>query len=184
MIVCIGSINVDFIFTTARWPDEHEKYRAESYVCAGGGSAANTAVELSRLGRQVTTVGGIGTVDLGNIALRSLITAGVNIENIVRRSDWKTGCAAICSQGNSKSILTAGGIVDPTVVFESLQTIGVQRGDHLHFGWAPSGDTRLGFQEQGIDVAMARFWYERAAQLGSAEAPGRLQQLATKMPLH
>jgi hypothetical protein len=43
---------------------------------------------------------------------------------------------------------------------------------------------KLGFQEQGIDVAMARFWYERAAQLGSAEAPGRLQQLATKMPLH
>ena len=43
---------------------------------------------------------------------------------------------------------------------------------------------KLGFQEQGTDVAMARFWYERAAQLGSAEAPGRLQQLATKMPLH
>ena len=43
---------------------------------------------------------------------------------------------------------------------------------------------KLGFQEQGIDVAMARYRYERAAQLGSAEAPGRLQQLATKMPLH
>jgi sugar/nucleoside kinase (ribokinase family) len=39
MIVCIGSINVDFIFATARWPDEHEKYRAEGYVCASGGSA-------------------------------------------------------------------------------------------------------------------------------------------------
>jgi sugar/nucleoside kinase (ribokinase family) len=97
-----------------------------------------TAVELSRLGRKVTIVGGIGTDDLGNIALRSLIRAGVNIENIVRRSDWKTGCAAIRSQGNSKSILTAGGIVDPTIVFESLQTLGVQRGDHLHFSWAPS----------------------------------------------
>jgi ribokinase len=83
-------------------PDEHEKYRAKSYVCAGGGSAANTAVELSRLGRKVTIVGGIGTDDLGNIALRSLIEAGVNIANIVRRSDWKTGCAAIRSQGNSK----------------------------------------------------------------------------------
>ena len=43
---------------------------------------------------------------------------------------------------------------------------------------------KLGFQEQGTDVAMARFWYERAAQLGSAEAPERLQQLATKMPSH
>ncbi len=138
MIFCIGSINVDFIFAAGRWPAEHEKYRAVNYVCASGGSAANTAVELSRLGRKVAIVGGIGTDDLGNIALTSLIRAGVNIEHVVRRSDWKTGCAAIRSQGNSKSILTAGSIIDPTDVFECLQTLGVQRGDHLHFSWAPS----------------------------------------------
>jgi sugar/nucleoside kinase (ribokinase family) len=77
MTICIGSINVDFIFAAARWPAEHEKYRAENYVCANGGSAANTAVELSRLGRKVTIVGGIGTDDLGNIARRSLIKAGI-----------------------------------------------------------------------------------------------------------
>ena len=137
MIVCIGSINVDFIFATAKWPAEHEKYRAENYVCANGGSAANTAVELSRLGRTVTIVGGIGNDDLGNIALRSLINAGVNIDHVIRRSDWKTGCAAIRSMGESKSILTAG-IVDPIIVFDSLRTLGVQQGDHLHFSWAPA----------------------------------------------
>ena len=38
----------------------------------------------------------------------------------------------------SKSILTAGGVVDPTVVFNSLQTLNVQQGDHLHFSWEPS----------------------------------------------
>ncbi len=138
MIVCIGSINVDFIFATARWPDEHQKCRAENYVCVSGGSAANTAVELSRLGRKVTIVGGIGTDDLGNIALGSLVQAGVNIEHIIRRSDWKTGCAAIRSMGKSKSILTAGGIVDPTAVFNTLQTLEIQPGDHLHFSWEPS----------------------------------------------
>ena len=84
MFIDLNQTNVDFIFATARWPDEHEKYRAESYVCASGGSAANTAVELSRLGRKVTIVGGIGTDDLGNIALRSLIKAGVNIEKHCR----------------------------------------------------------------------------------------------------
>jgi ribokinase len=120
MIVCIGSINVDFIFAAARWPDEHEKYRTESYLCANGGSAANTATELSRLGRKVTMVGGIGNDDLGNIALRSLIKAGVNIDHVITRSDWRTGCAAIRSMGNSKSILTASGIADPTVVFDYL----------------------------------------------------------------
>ena len=37
---------------------------------------------------------------------------------------------------------------------------------------------KIRFQESKADAAMARFWYERAAQLGSAEASGRLQQLA------
>ena len=107
MIVCIGSINVDFIFAAGRWPAEHEKYRADNYVCANGGAAANTAGELSRLGRKVTMVGGIGNDDLGNIALKGLIAAGVNVDHVIRRSDWKTGCAAIRSMGKSKSILTA-----------------------------------------------------------------------------
>lgn len=138
MIFCIGSINVDFIFAAGRWPAEHEKYRVENYACASGGSAANTAVELSRLGRSVTAVGGIGTDDLGNIALKSLVKAGINIDLVIRRTDWKTGCAAIRSMGNSKSILTAGGVVDPTVVFDSLQILGAQRGDHIHLSWAPS----------------------------------------------
>jgi sugar/nucleoside kinase (ribokinase family) len=142
MIFCIGSINVDFIFATAKWPDEHEKHHTDSYVCANGGSAANTAIELSRLGRKVTMVGGIGIDDLGNIALRSLIKAGVNTDHIIKRSDWRTGCAAIRSMGNSKSILTGGGIADPSVVFDSLQTLGFQRGDHLHFSWSPPHERR------------------------------------------
>jgi sugar/nucleoside kinase (ribokinase family) len=137
MIVCIGSINVDFIFAAGRWPGEHEKCRAENYICATGGAATNTACELSRLGRNVTIVGGIGNDDLGNIALNGLKAAGVNVAHVIRRSDWKTGCAAIRSKGESKSILTAD-VVDVRVVFDSLKTLGVQQGDHLHFSWVPS----------------------------------------------
>jgi ribokinase len=137
MIVCIGSINVDFIFAAGRWPAEHEKYRAENYVCSAGGAATNTACELSRLGRKVTIVGGTGNDDLGNIALNGLIAAGVNVAHVIRRSDWKTGCAAIRSMGKNKSILTAG-VVDVAVVFDSLKTLSVQQGDHLHFSWVPS----------------------------------------------
>jgi sugar/nucleoside kinase (ribokinase family) len=84
MIICIGSINVDFIFATGRWPGEHEKYHAENYVCANGGAAANTARELSRLGRKVRIVGGIGNDDLGHIALKGLIAAGVQIDIVDR----------------------------------------------------------------------------------------------------
>ena len=36
----------------------------------------------------------------------------------------------------------------------------------------------LGLQDGALDIALARLWYERAAQLGSADAPRQLQQLA------
>jgi sugar/nucleoside kinase (ribokinase family) len=137
MIFCIGSINVDFIFAAGRWPAEHEKYRAENYICQTGGAAANTACELSRLGRKVMILGGIGNDDLGNITLNGLIAAGVDVAHVIRKSDWQTGCAAIRSKGKSKSILTAG-VVDVRVVFDSLEMLGVQQGDHLHFSWVPS----------------------------------------------
>jgi sugar/nucleoside kinase (ribokinase family) len=135
MIFCVGAINVDFIFITDRWPAEHEKHRAEDYVCVGGGSAANTAVELSMLGRGVSIIGGVGTDDLGDLALSSLVKAGVNVDHVVRRNGWKTGCAAIRSVGGSKSILTAGTRdVDP--IFNSLPALETQPGDHVHFSWA------------------------------------------------
>jgi ribokinase len=169
MITCIGSINVDFIFASNRWPSEHEKYRAENYVCANGGSAANTAVELSRLGRKVAIVAGIGNDDLANIALRSLIKAGVNVDQVIRRNDWKTGCAAIRSMGKSKSILTAG-FVDPTVVSDYLRTLRVQQGDHLHFSWALS-------QEMHDQL---RHWRRMGISL-SWETDGRMNMLAAEL---
>jgi sugar/nucleoside kinase (ribokinase family) len=109
---------------------------------ANGGAAANTACELSWLGRKVAMVGGIGNDDLGNIALKGLIAAGVNVDHVLRRSDWKTGCAAIRSMGKSKSILTAG-VVDVAVIFDSLKTLSVQQSDHVHFSLDPiSRDAR------------------------------------------
>jgi len=47
----------------------------------------------------------------------------------------------------------------------------------------PNALKTLGFQESGADIAMARLWYERAEKFGSAEAPRRLQLLATAIKL-
>ena len=44
----------------------------------------------------------------------------------------------------------------------------------------PNTIQKLGIQGLAADEAMARLWYERAAQFGSPEAPRRLQQLATQ----
>jgi hypothetical protein len=56
--------------------------------------------------------------------------------------------------GNVQAALTLAGTFDPNVL------------------------AALGLQDGAADVAMARFWYERAEQFGSPEAPRRLRQLA------
>jgi TPR repeat protein len=61
----------------------------------------------------------------------------------------------VAEAGDARSSFTLAGTFDPNV----LKALGVQDG-------VPG-------------VALARLWYERAAQFGSADAPRRLQQLAT-----
>jgi hypothetical protein len=57
--------------------------------------------------------------------------------------------------GDARATLTLAGTFDPNV----LKT--------------------LGFQEGVADIATARFWYDRAQKLDAAEAPRRIQELAT-----
>jgi hypothetical protein len=48
---------------------------------------------------------------------------------------------------------------------------------HAALALAGTFDPNLLAQSFAADVVMARFWYERAKQLGSSEAPRRLEQL-------
>ena len=57
--------------------------------------------------------------------------------------------------GDARATLTLAGTFDPNVV------------------------KTLGFQEGVADIAMARFWYDRAQRLDAVEAPRRIQELAT-----
>jgi TPR repeat protein len=58
--------------------------------------------------------------------------------------------------GDARAAMTLAGTYDPVI----LEKLGVH-------GFVP-------------DVAMARAWYEKAKKFGSAEAPQRLERLASK----
>src|SRR5262249_37167158 len=88
-------------------------------------------------------------------ALSSLVKAGVKVNDVVRSSEWKTGCAAIRSIGGSKSILTAG-TRDADLIFNSLSALEIQRGDHVHFSWAlPEGahDQLRQWRQTGVSLS-------------------------------
>ena len=79
---CLGSINVDVALRLDRLPERHEKLVAREARVGGGGSAANTAVWLSRQGLSVLMRGWVGDDPLGMFALSDLRANGVDTRGV------------------------------------------------------------------------------------------------------
>ncbi len=108
MILCIGNINFDIIFPTHRLPDPHEKMTCEDSIFGFGGSAANTAYWLARLGCDVAMAGAVGDDLPGREHVAALADAGVNVGGI-EISDSSTGIAAIFTTGREKRMVRSQG---------------------------------------------------------------------------
>ena len=87
--------------------------------------------------------------------LASLVRRGDDFVNFRDLSSARLLYRRAAEGGNVHAALALAGTFDPNVL------------------------KKLGFPENVGEVTKARLWYERAQQLGSAEAPQRLQQLAT-----
>lgn len=107
--ICAGSMNVDFIFHVDRMPEEHEKLRSKEAFWACGGSAANTAYWLARLGGRVQMAGCVGDDPLGRLCLDELAHAGVDVRTVHYTHNTATGVAAILINHSSKRMVTSGG---------------------------------------------------------------------------
>jgi len=81
-----------------------------------------------------------------------------------------------------EAFLKAGDVVSARLVFRRATEAGDARSALALAGTFDSGVlAKLGFAGFWADVAMARVWYQRAAEFGSAEAQQQLQQLATNI---
>jgi len=108
MILVVGNINYDILFPLDRLPGPHEKMACNEARTGFGGSAANTAHWLAKLGAQVTLAGAVGDDPLGEAHLTRLREAGVKTHG-VRRVDSATGIAVIFSLGRDKRMVRAPG---------------------------------------------------------------------------
>ncbi len=108
MILCIGNINFDIIFPISRLPDPHEKMTCEDAMFGFGGSAANTAYWLARLGCNVAMAGTVGDDLPGREHVAALAEAGVNVSGI-EISDSSTGIAAMFATGREKRMVRSPG---------------------------------------------------------------------------
>ena len=78
-ILVVGSMNMDLIVTTNRFPAEGETVMGCSFSTAPGGKGANQAVQVAKLGAKVDMVGCVGKDLYGEILLKSAQDTGVDV---------------------------------------------------------------------------------------------------------
>ncbi len=100
-ITVVGSANIDYVARCERLPRPGETLTDATFERLPGGKGANQALAAARLGADVRFVGRVGRDDL---ALKSLIEAGVDISGVAR-DDGETGVALILVDRDGENVI-------------------------------------------------------------------------------
>ena len=94
-ILVVGSFVMDQIVTTDIFPRQGQTILAKSFKKAPGGKGANQAVQMARLGADVTICGKLGRDENGKIMFSVCDEAGIHTEHILFDTATSSGCAVI-----------------------------------------------------------------------------------------
>ncbi|ALS76102.1 ribokinase [Planococcus rifietoensis] len=108
MITVVGSINMDLVVGTERFPKQGETVLGNLYTTVPGGKGANQAVAAARLGDQVHMVGAVGSDAFGTQLLEGLEKEQIDTQG-VKKTDGASGIANILlSEGDNRIIVVPG----------------------------------------------------------------------------
>ena len=108
-ITVIGSINMDLVTTSPRFPKVGETLLGSGFQQFMGGKGANQAVAAARLGAKVQLIGAVGDDDLGRRLLKGLQQEGVNTDGVTMVSAVSSGLANITvAEGDNHIIVISG----------------------------------------------------------------------------
>lgn len=108
-VLVIGSINMDLVIKTERYPIKGETVIGGNFFQLPGGKGANQACTVSRLGGDVGFVGACGNDIFGQEVSDNLIRLGVDISDVYRVEE-STGIAVITIEkdGDNRIIVAQG----------------------------------------------------------------------------
>jgi ribokinase len=108
-IVVIGSINMDLVTETERFPARGETVIGQKFRQVPGGKGANQAVAASRLGASVSLIGAIGDDSLGESLKSNLINEKIDIQGLHTIPNQASGIAQITVAEEDNSIIVIPG---------------------------------------------------------------------------
>ena len=94
-LVVIGSANMDLISHVKQFPAPGETRSGSALVQRPGGKGANQAIAAARNGAKVSFIGNIGRDVFGDVLVRNLKQAGVNLKYLARSAQTPAGTALI-----------------------------------------------------------------------------------------
>jgi ribokinase len=119
-VICFGALNLDTLYSVNRIAREDEESHIKDYEEVPGGSAANTAVGLARLGLKVGYIGKISRDREGKLILNDLEKEGVNTDGIIISKNKKSGTVrGYVDKNGERALYVAPGIND-TLVFQEI----------------------------------------------------------------
>jgi len=108
-VLCVGHACYDLVFSIDHQPSPDEKTTADDFVSCGGGTAANAAMTVARLGHSAAFCGYLGDEIYGHEHLEEMHAAGVNT-NLVVSGPKQTPLSAIFVKPNgARSIVSYKG---------------------------------------------------------------------------
>jgi ribokinase len=109
-IVVVGSLNMDLVIRTPRFPGPGETIIGSAFHTIPGGKGANQAVAAAKLGARVSMVGRVGDDAFGAQQLANLSQLGIDVSHVRRDPKAATGVALIVldEQGQNSIILAPG----------------------------------------------------------------------------
>jgi len=109
-IIVVGSINMDLVIRTPRYPESGETVAGHDFNIFHGGKGANQAVAIARQGGNITMIGKVGDDSFGERCLKALQDEGIDVSAIETVSETATGVAVIAvDESGENRIITAPG---------------------------------------------------------------------------
>lgn len=109
MIFVLGSVNMDLVFFSDKFPNIGETVLGNRFLMNQGGKGANQAVSAKKSGGEVTFIGKVGEDLFGELLIKELKSYGLNLM-MKRENGISTGIALInvSKSGDNKIVIIEG----------------------------------------------------------------------------
>jgi len=94
-ILVVGSLVMDLIMSTEKFPSSGETVVGYSFAKASGGKGANQAVQIARLGGHVDMIGRIGDDIFGQDLIKACAQSHVNVDGIMQTENTASGISDV-----------------------------------------------------------------------------------------